>query len=299
MVTVGAAIRQDERAAPAGAAAAAWTAMLVASDLPEVVLHESGAASPSWLGAARLGVLVGLWAATRLVGSIRGAAGIVLALVALVAGFDVVSGAQDLAPFAAWARGQPAHVQMLGRVFLQLVPAALVVLSAAGSGLGRRELFLAVGDLRAPARIPGRRAPVRWSRLGPVLAAVAAAVLSLQLWFTVRPDPAMLSRAVAALPLALAFSAVNALTEEVSFRCVLLARGIPVLGRRQAFLLTSALFGLAHWSGHPSGPTGVLLAGTIGWVWAKGIVETRGLGWTWLFHVAMDVVIFSAIVLAA
>lgn len=70
--------------------------------------------------------------------------------------------------------------------------------------------------------------------------------------------------ALAAWPVLLLFAVENALSEEFRFRCVLLATGVPVLGRGQAMLLTSVLFGLGHWFGHPSGPTGIVLAALAG-----------------------------------
>lgn len=290
----------DARVRSHGAPVAlAWAAMLVASGLPEIALYLANQTAPAWLDFARIGVLTLLFGSTRLFPALARARGLVLTALALSVGWAVLPLAQSTPQWSSWMEGRPAHVQMLARSFLQLLPSALIVLSTIGSGLGRRDLFLAVGDLRAPAQLPWRGKPLTWARLGPGLVIIAAVGLSIQLWFTVHPDPTMLARAAMALPMALAFAAVNAFTEEVSFRCVFLARGIPVLGRTQTFLYTSVLFGLAHWFGHPSGPTGVVLAGVIAWVWAKGLVETRGLFWTWAFHAVMDVVIFSMVVMAA
>lgn len=61
------------------------------------------------------------------------------------------------------------------------------------------------------------------------------------------------------VPFIFAFAAVNAFSEELHFRAVLLTRLISPLGKGKALWLTSILFGLAHWFGHPSRPTGVIL----------------------------------------
>jgi membrane protease YdiL (CAAX protease family) len=179
---------------------------------------------------------------------------------------------------------------------LNLIPCAFLALSLLGSGLTRRDVFVARGDLRAPARTPW--GVVSWGRLGPVITLVLAAGLAVQLVITLRPDIHLLGRAVAALPLAIAFAALNAAQEEFRFRSVFLARLLPVVGTTHALLVSSLLFGLEHWFGHPSGPTGVLLAGFAGYVWGRSMVDTGGSAWAWLIHAAPDVVIFSFLVAA-
>jgi membrane protease YdiL (CAAX protease family) len=79
---------------------------------------------------------------------------------------------------------------------------------------------------------------------------------------------------------------------------VLIARVQPAVGTGQTLLMTSALFGLGHWFGHPSGPTGVLLAGFAGWFWGKAMIETKGFTWSWLIHAAQDVAIVAFIIMA-
>ena len=64
-------------------------------------------------------------------------------------------------------------------------------------------------------------------------------------------------------------------------------------------VLTSVLFGLGHWFGHPSGPTGVVLAGLAGWLWAKSLLETRGIAWAWVIHGAQDAVILAFVAMTA
>jgi membrane protease YdiL (CAAX protease family) len=80
---------------------------------------------------------------------------------------------------------------------------------------------------------------------------------------------------------------------------VLIARIRTLLGPGQALLLTSALFGLGHWFGHPSGPSGVLMAGIAGWFWGKSMIETKGFFWAWVIHAIQDVVIVAFVVMAS
>jgi hypothetical protein len=66
-----------------------------------------------------------------------------------------------------------------------------------------------------------------------------------------------------------------------------------VIGDRQAIYLTATLFGLGHYTGVPSGVTGVLMAAFLGSVLGKAMLETKGFVWSWLIHFVMDVMIFS------
>ncbi len=79
------------------------------------------------------------------------------------------------------------------------------------------------------------------------------------------------------------------------------ARAICVLGVREGEswarfgpLASAVLFGAIHWFGIPGGPVGALMAGFLGWVLARSILDTRGIGWAWFIHFCQDVLIFTA-----
>lgn len=59
-------------------------------------------------------------------------------------------------------------------------------------------------------------------------------------------------------------------------------------------LWSAAIFGGIHYFGTPGGPLGMLMAGFLGWLLAKSVVETKGFGWAWLIHFLQDVVILFA-----
>ena len=63
--------------------------------------------------------------------------------------------------------------------------------------------------------------------------------------------------------------------------------------------MTATAFGLAHWFGHPRGPSGVALTLVAGLFLAKAMLETRGLLWPWAIHAAQDVLIFAFLVLSS
>jgi hypothetical protein len=65
------------------------------------------------------------------------------------------------------------------------------------------------------------------------------------------------------------------------------------VGGRQALLLMAAYFGLGHYYGVPYGIIGVIMAGFLGWILGKSMLETRGFFWAWFIHFWQDVLIFA------
>ncbi len=267
-----------------------WLSLIPASDAGliffRVVLDRE---PPGWLDAADLAVLALLLLLSVAVQAWHPLRRWFLALVAWVVGWLIVGQLGGIMP-AGW------EARMFANTLVRLIPCALLASTLLGTGLGRRDVFLTRGDMSAPARLPW--GTVSWSRLGPALILILAAGLSIQLTLTVHPDGRLLGRALEALPLAMVFAALNAAQEEFSYRIVFLSHLVPAVGARQALLLTSLLFGLAHWYGHPGGPSGVVLAGIAGYLWGKSMIETRGSAWAWLIHAFQDVVIFAFLVAA-
>jgi len=273
--------------------AIAWLAMLPASGasgiLYRVLFTKDPSVSLALVDVAILALLLTLGYAITTWRPLRG---YLLSLVAFAVGGLIVDRITPTVAPSGWA------ARMFANTFIQLIPCALLAISLIGSGLTRRDVFLAKGNMAAPSAMPRWLPPVRWAWLGPFLTLFLAGGLAVQLALTVRPDARLYGRVLQGLPLALGFAAVNAAQEEFRFRAVLLGRLLPVVGTTHALLSTSLLFGLAHWFGHPSGPSGVLLAGFAGYMWGKSMVETRGSAWAWLIHGFQDVVIFAFLIMA-
>jgi membrane protease YdiL (CAAX protease family) len=93
------------------------------------------------------------------------------------------------------------------------------------------------------------------------------------------------------LPLVLLLAASNAWTEEIFTRFVIVA-GLSGKLSPTAVCWTSALvFGLPHFFGTPSGVVGMAMAGLMGWMLAKSMIETRSMAWALTIHFLQDVVI--------
>jgi len=94
------------------------------------------------------------------------------------------------------------------------------------------------------------------------------------------------------LPAILIAAAINAFGEEFEFRSMPLVRLEPVFGPGQAIIMAAVMFGLMHYFGDPGGPIGVLLAGYLGWIAAKSMIETRGFVMAFVIHFVGDFFIY-------
>ncbi len=278
-----------------------WVAMLSASSFPYIVWRAFlGHNDVSiWIPVAQLIAFSVSLTPTFILPSLQSVRGFILALAAMAVGDWIRYGIENANAWTVWAQTAAQYQLISADSFVALIPGLLMALTLIGSGIGRRELFLVKGSLSAPAKTPFGLPSIPWTVLGPALTILFTLPLVLQLISTVHPDFALREKVVGALPIILTFSIVNAASEEFRFRSVLIARMEKVLGPRHALLLTSALFGLGHWFGHPSGPTGVVMAGVAGWFWGKAMIETRGFFWSWFIHGIQDLVILTFIIMTA
>lgn len=263
----------------------AWLALLIASNLYYILWgwNESALHWPVLLRALSLFAIA---AAISFSSGLKPLRGFVVALAALGAGdwvrFAIVSNAQ-------WFRTASVASWILADAVVAGIPAGFMLLTAILSGLRRRDLFLVQGDISSRTTIPLLHR-ARWNIVAPIFLMITSAGLIYQLQL-VAGAPRR-SVGLAGVAIALLFAAINASFEEIRFRCVLLAYAEPVLGRTHAIWLTAVLFGLGHWGGHPSGVSGVIMAGFLGWLLAISILDTRGWAWAWLIHAVEDVIIF-------
>jgi membrane protease YdiL (CAAX protease family) len=280
---------------------APWLVLALGSALPAIAWSQLlDEPPPLWLHGAQALVLTAVFLLIGRLNGLRSLRGFVVALAAMQLGLVVATFIRQLPAYDEWARDAPDYQEVFVSAFVLLIPGLLMVLVALADGLGLRELFLRRGDVAAPSRIPWTSRRTSWRRLGPFFVVVFAVPLAVYLISSNEPDVDRLDDALALLPVALVFGAVNALSEEVRFRCVLLARLVPVVGAESSLWMTALLFGLAHWYGaNPSGPTGVVMTMLFGLVLAKSMIETSGLFWAWTMHAAAGVLIFTVLVMAA
>lgn len=276
--------------------AIAWFAIVVASNLTTILwrllLHRE---APLWTLAARIGILIALLILALSLPDFRPLRGYMLALVAGAVGFLLKDLLIQYPPVAAWIKAAPWRDAVIVSSSLKLIPVAAMALTV--MGMTRQSLFLTVGKLDAPSRLPLLNRTIPWTSLGIALTFIVGVPVVLYLIGILRPNFQMFQRAVTLMPLILIFAAINAFAEEFVFRSVLLARLVPAVGGEQALWMTSVRWGLGHWFGMPPGPLGAVGATLLGLFLGKSMLETGGFFWAWLIHFIQDVVIFTFLII--
>jgi membrane protease YdiL (CAAX protease family) len=273
----------------------AWLVTLILSSLPAIVALEVAGVRPH---AAHWGTLAAVVPLSAVAWTWRPARPVVPYLLVMI----VVFGVAYLVPplHDAWtaAGGSELGSAFLNRTAFLLLAAVVAGLLLTGFRMTPAEACLTPGDLAAPSavRLPGTSRTVGWAVLGPVAAGTFFALMATVTWLDAGLEPAALVGLVPVLPLIIGCAAFNALGEEVVYRSGPLATLVGVVGPRQALLLTSAWFGLAHYFGSvPEGPGGVLQSGVLALLLGGAMLATRGLGWPFLIHFAVDFVVFASI----
>ena len=279
-----------------------WASVLIACGVPEIVCHQFGIDRGMWLSVGELFVILGLAVLAAKLHPVKNLVGFLLAIAALKFGWDIAvpwieasSVYQSVTSSLDWS-----HRFFLARA-IRLIGALLMIVTLIGSGIGRRELFLMVGNWHAPVRpepFLRFRRPVPWIRFAVALLVIFGVVLPLFLYFTLHPEIGRAHRLLPLLPLAIATATMNAANEEFQFRSVLLARLRNIVSPREAVVLAAVLFGVGHFFGQPSGWGGALMAGIAGWIWAKSMIETRGFACAFASHFVQDMVIFGFLVMS-
>jgi membrane protease YdiL (CAAX protease family) len=132
-----------------------------------------------------------------------------------------------------------------------------------------------------------------YKNLGWILALMITGGTLAFLWLSGRPNLNQLSGVLPLLPAVLILAAMNAFSEELSYRAAFLAPLSNAVGKTHSILLTATFFGLAHFYGVPYGVVGVIMAFVLGALLSKAMLETKGLFWPWFIHFWQDVAIFS------
>lgn len=199
-----------------------------------------------------------------------------------------------------WRSIFPAGAPFISSMFgIQLRRVAVAFVLVVAMLIMRRErssFFFVIGETNAPVRPVrwlGVGEGVSWKKFGWILSLCISLGTLAFILLAARPPLPVLSRAAPMLPAILLFAAMNAFSEEMSYRAPQLATSESVIGEKQALLVTAAFFGIGHYYGVPYGVIGVLMAGFLGWLLGKSMLETRGFWWAWFIHFLQDVIIFT------
>ncbi|MGY1985686.1 CPBP family intramembrane glutamic endopeptidase [Blastococcus sp. SYSU DS0669] len=277
-----------------------WGALALASALPQIVVAELTGEAPSLLPVTQVLALVLLLITVRRSDRLRALDASLRWLLAMAAGWHlVIGGLTGTDVWEEWQHTVPWVARGAVVQALLVVPTVLLVVLGPGR-LGRTALRLGAGDDRVRARAGVYTAGARpvWRRLGTFWAVGITAGTATAMWFALGSDFGDPTVLLWSLPFVALLAATNTVNEEFGYRNVPLAVLPSVVGTRGALAATGLLFGLAHYHGNPPGASGVLLAGFLGVLLAKSMVETGGSRWAWIIHWLQDMVIFSALTLA-
>jgi membrane protease YdiL (CAAX protease family) len=280
---------------PAALLATLWIVTLLLSILPEIFFRELTGEIPAWLVGAKVALLAlaiilsFAWQAIRPIRQY-----FVVLLVLNLANW--VTGLIAQTPqWQTWFSGT-SFTALLGETQILRFGVALVMIATMLIiKQSRSEFFLVKGQLDAPAE-PVRflfEQPMPWTRFGVILSLVISLGTLVFLVIAGRPSLGMLLAVAPLLPLVLLFAGMNAFSEEMSYRAAPLATLHDKVGKSQALLVTAAYFGIWHYYGVPYGLVGVVMAGILGWLLGKSMLETKGFSWAWFIHFLQDVMIFS------
>lgn len=277
--------------------AVAWAVMLLVSMLPNILFHEVVHRSPSWLFWAKVAFLLLLGLASWFwpwLTSLRPFFLILASIYLIEAGVSLVTGSTT---WQRWFGGAdaPFVVSMLGIQLGRLLVSFGMIGVLRVLHYRREAFFLVKGDLSAPiqpVRWLGFAKPEPWTRFGGQFAVYISLGTLLFLYLAGRPQALALIQALPWLPVVLLLAAMNAFSEEMTYRASLLAGLEQAVGSHQALWITAIFFGLGHYFGVPYGMIGVVMASFLGWILGKAMLETRGFFWAWFIHFLQDVMIF-------
>lgn len=158
--------------------------------------------------------------------------------------------------------------------------------------------FFGPGELGAKGaelKAFGIKAGDSWIKTGISLSLVITGVTALFMYFRIRETGFAWAELSANWHWLVLFAALNAFAEESIFRLALVLPWLGKLPTPSICLYSALLFGLPHFAGMPDGLLGASLAGLMGYVLCRSLIETRGLFWAWFIHMLQDIVIMASL----
>jgi len=276
----------------------AWVFLLLASLLPLVFLQEVlhiPVSQELRYTISVVVILIGLiltflWRAVRPLRQFF----ILFLVFAMAQGF-VYTRVDELPFYRTWLGNSSFSVWMLAEQSLHLIVTLFVIAALFVLRKHPRAFFLVKGDTNAPAepvKWLGIKNGDRWGSLGRLFSIIISLGTLTFLFVAGSPPLDMLARVLPYLPAVLIAAMSNAFYEEVSWKASFLSVLEGTVGKQQALWLMAAYFGMGHYYGVPYGIIGVVMAGFMGWLLGKSMLETRGLWWAWFIHFLQDVWIF-------
>jgi len=258
----------------------AWTIVLLVSDLPDAVLQAVAGTIPIWLFGVKVGILFVIimlgWLLKRLY-SLRP---FFILLLILTAGRKALTYLGMTSSYV--SQGEPAGLLLRLAEFegARLLLTVVMIVALIIMGMRRQDFFFVKGDLR------------KWKWPGIVLG-FSIMILTFLFFEYDLPSAATMIKILPLILATLPFAALAAFDEEMWSRATLLPYLYRVVGKNHAIMITAFYFGMGHYfGGVPSGVEGFIIAGSLGWLYATMMLETRGIFMSWLNHFLTNVPTF-------
>jgi hypothetical protein len=280
----------------------AWGTTIGVSVVPDILANELTGSIPTWLIFVKMGLLLILAIAAWLWTDLRPLRNFFIVLFAFFALSELWSLINFTIPALQALFGNSVfdvrmQAEQTGKFVVSLAMIAILL----GLGYKRRDFFLTRGNLRAPigpVRLLGFPKSDPWWQFGLQWSVYIAVTLAVVQYLGMRPGSDVMLKMLPILPSILFYAALNAFNEEIFYRSPMLATLEPVGGSQQALWVAAFFFGIGHYFGTPGGIVGGILSIFMGWILGKGMIETRGLFWTWWIHFLSDIAIFSFITMS-
>lgn len=277
----------------------AWVFLLLASNLPRIILQEIfkyQVSSDLGSGISASVVVIGFvltffWSAVRPLRPF-----FILFIVLVGVEWFVFTKIDQLSFYKVWLANSSFNVSMLADQSLRLMVTLVIIAALFILKKTRSAFFLVKGDTNAltePVNWMGIKPGERWKQVGRNFSVILSLGTLTFLILAGRPSLDIVIRALPFLPAILIAAMLNAFNEEMTYKASFLSVLEDVVGRQHALWLMAVYFGIGHFYGIPYGVIGVLMAGFLGWFLGKSMLETRGMGWAWFIHFWQDVLIFA------
>jgi len=261
----------------------AWVSTLLLSKLPLVIARDILGTNLPWINYAWIGLAGLLWVLTYVWHSLKPLRGYFLIMgVILLMAFVFDPFVRQSSLWSNLFASRSPMITLFGERVLLILESLIVVFILMLIGVSRRQAFLTVGNLNAP--LGGETASPNTKRLSWLIFGAVMAILLGGLFFLFLASQNQISDLNATailplLPLILASAALNAMSEEVTYRAAPLATLLPVVGPAHAIWLTSLWFGFGHYyGGIPSGPIGLIQTGLLALLLGKAMLDTLRTG---------------------
>jgi membrane protease YdiL (CAAX protease family) len=259
-----------------------WLIALLVSDLPDIVCQILYGLIPIWLFWAKLAVLLVVVIVSLLWKHLPFCLSqLCILLLILTAGRKALFALGITASYVQSNSHYGLVLRLAQFEGLRSLLAVIMVATLLIMGKRPKELFLVKGNLG------------KWKLPGTILGFIIM-VLTLLFFNYELPPSATIIKALPLIPIALFFAVFAALDEEIRCRATLLTNLVELVGKNQSIFITAIYFGLGHYfGGVPSGIAGFLIAGGLGLLYAKMILDTQGIYMSWFNHFLTNVPTFA------